>query len=1407
MKSAPARNMMKTALLAMAWCCLVLAGTAAAQVDDEPLEITDIRLSNYGGNNFVISWRTSQATTDNELLFGLSSGAMNTVRADVLPEPSRLHYVQITNADLLIDSVYYYKVRSGGIEGSVNPAGYDSVLTRQQVFSQPGATVQGYVVDARTNDPLPNIIVRSFLRTRRPGTGGVVVVDSTQWYAVLTGVDGKYNWSLSNYRTYSGGNIAYVSGNTWLHLEIFGQGDRAITDSVLLTLPRNEVGQSQTLNTYELENRIETARNGYLRATGPVLSNGISASVVSVTVLDAENKPVPNVQIRLEATPDRGVEYLQPLTPTDRFGKTWGLVYSDVAEIKTIRAINISSADSLYHVPLDSFAQAEFIPELNADVARDTVAPFIYFTTEYRNTQNTTGPYVITSRAVDNFRMRMDLLSTTQVDVFTDTAAMENVVNTDDYNGNIMGQPFNTTVRYLVIASDSAGHRASMPDSIHSSQFVAPYSFEVLQDTTGVIPTMGIILTTDRLSSTTTVRDSRISTWVLSNRALSAVTLQYRNVSVGPVYSSIPMDHFGAYYWADIPAAPAGSRIEYFVQVTDKNGKPERDRRDAPYSREPFSYEILSPGSLGTIELADTTSVLGGTATLPSRASALADINEDGMLDVVVANYGAMNKVYYYKKTGGLEDVTSSVLGTQGQDKTTHVAIVDVNADDYLDVIFANDMAQNRLYINNSRGGLKEFTFTLVEGSSTKAYMPTEEWGTQCIVPGDFDGDGDIDLYLANSIPGGEQNRMLFNNGVGVFSDSSAVKLFNEPVRQSVWAIRADIDNDNDPDIVVINRADQHYALINTGKGVMQWRALSSNSSANARGGDMADVDGDGDLDLVVAQSDFTQNELYLNDGRGNFTRDLAGRLPAESSETYGITFLDANADGSLDLLYSNYGQTNALLLNDGSGHFFASPANMIPPRSANSRSAVAGDFNNDNRVDVYISEDQWANTVLFSRSFDPSSVDLPMPFDLLAPADNDTVNTTTVSFAWNASVSADSTDVLTYDFLLALDNQFSNNSLVATREGLSDTTLALALTSDNTRYFWKVLVKGQAGYPIGSLQTNSVVLMTTHQGQGPEFYVLINRNPVFAGHVTAYIVASEPLLTNPTVSFNNQQVAAVGISNTIYRAHFVSRSSFLLTVSGRNISGNEGTFSKTYSSSLASATLASAAMTPDRLAWLEPGSSGGEVRLLASTNEPVESGALRDAINDLASSVGTNMTGLADTRSFSFTVMEGALASGARIVIDGNGVDEPGRMTICRLDQRGWQPLPTNYDQATGRFSAKVDKDGTFALLAIGPGSSQLPRATSFNLAQNSPNPFNPSTLITFTVPGDQPVNSFSLKIYNLRGQVIKTLVDGTVEPGSHTIHWDGRTDSGRDASSGVYFYRMNAPGATMTRKMVLLR
>ena len=93
---------------------------------------------------------------------------------------------------------------------------------------------------------------------------------------------------------------------------------------------------------------------------------------------------------------------------------------------------------------------------------------------------------------------------------------------------------------------------------------------------------------------------------------------------------------------------------------------------------------------------------------------------------------------------------------------------------------------------------------------------------------------------------------------------------------------------------------------------------------------------------------------------------------------------------------------------------------------------------------------------------------------------------------------------------------------------------------------------------------------------------------------------------------------------------------------------------------------------------------------------------------------------------------------------------------------------------------------------------------ALRFALSQNYPNPFNPSTTIDFSVEENGPV---SLRIYNISGSLVTTLIDQVMVPGAHSTEWNGRDSHGISVASGIYFYRLTAGNRTLTKKMVLLQ
>ena len=86
----------------------------------------------------------------------------------------------------------------------------------------------------------------------------------------------------------------------------------------------------------------------------------------------------------------------------------------------------------------------------------------------------------------------------------------------------------------------------------------------------------------------------------------------------------------------------------------------------------------------------------------------------------------------------------------------------------------------------------------------------------------------------------------------------------------------------------------------------------------------------------------------------------------------------------------------------------------------------------------------------------------------------------------------------------------------------------------------------------------------------------------------------------------------------------------------------------------------------------------------------------------------------------------------------------------------------------------------------------------------QNFPNPFNPQTSITYALPEGVNVR---VTIHNILGQRVRMLVDSYQEPGFKTVVWDGADESGRQVSSGLYFYRLEAGEFVAVRKMMKLQ
>jgi hypothetical protein len=110
-------------------------------------------------------------------------------------------------------------------------------------------------------------------------------------------------------------------------------------------------------------------------------------------------------------------------------------------------------------------------------------------------------------------------------------------------------------------------------------------------------------------------------------------------------------------------------------------------------------------------------------------------------------------------------------------------------------------------------------------------------------------------------------------------------------------------------------------------------------------------------------------------------------------------------------------------------------------------------------------------------------------------------------------------------------------------------------------------------------------------------------------------------------------------------------------------------------------------------------------------------------------------------------------------------------------------------------------------ASLLTGINSYNERNNTKFELSQNFPNPFNPSTNIIYTIPSDYAKACVSLVVYDINGREVKTLLKGNLSPGNYITKWDGRNERGIPVTSGVYFYTLKIDKYSETKRMMLIK
>ena len=378
------------------------------------------------------------------------------------------------------------------------------------------------------------------------------------------------------------------------------------------------------------------------------------------------------------------------------------------------------------------------------------------------------------------------------------------------------------------------------------------------------------------------------------------------------------------------------------------------------------------------------------------------DYDNDGWMDLYVVQSGpfppngspkAQDRLFHNNRDGTFSDVTEKA---KLHDTAYGMGVVaaDYDNDGFVD-LFVTNFGRNILYHNNGDG-----TFTDV---TDKAGVAGSGWSTSAAFA-DFDGDGYLDLVVARYLDYSVEknyfcgdpvkgwrsychptlyppisNLLYHNNGDGTFTDISVSSGISRALGKGLGVVVADFDDDGKPDIYFANDNTTNFLFRNLGANTFEDVSLLSGATLDAGGkpfGGMGvnagDLDGDGRIDVVVANFEAEPNSFFRNLGSMVF-EDVSSSSgfgpPAFNFSGFGLNLLDAANAGHLDAFIANghvlenprtervtYAERPFLMWNDGKGHFTERGCGDPFRRKLVGRGSATADYDNDGDVDIAVS-------------------------------------------------------------------------------------------------------------------------------------------------------------------------------------------------------------------------------------------------------------------------------------------------------------------------------------------------------------------------------------------------------------------------------------------------------------------
>ncbi len=348
------------------------------------------------------------------------------------------------------------------------------------------------------------------------------------------------------------------------------------------------------------------------------------------------------------------------------------------------------------------------------------------------------------------------------------------------------------------------------------------------------------------------------------------------------------------------------------------------------------------------------------TEVFESQNAAWGDYDNDGFLDLFVGNNGARNSFFHNNGNGTFTKITTGAIATFAADNPHSAAWVDYDNDGWPDLLIGQLTGKvNPLFHNKGDG-----TFELV-GPPQAGDVASSAGVSVSVSFADYDGDGQLDLFVANgALVQAEEDFLFHNEGNGRFAKVTSSALTGN-VLHSTQGSWADFDNDGDLDLLVTHYGDAPNTLFrNDGDGNFTnvTEAAGLGDIGQSVGAAWGDFDNDGDLDLIITNYRFSglnlQNFFYRNQGNGTFTRITDGVIATDTGHFLSAAWIDYDNDGRLDLFITadpSSAGNNRLYHNEGNGTFIKVTEGRLVTDRANPTGCAWGDYDNDGFLDAYV--------------------------------------------------------------------------------------------------------------------------------------------------------------------------------------------------------------------------------------------------------------------------------------------------------------------------------------------------------------------------------------------------------------------------------------------------------------------